>query len=125
MNDSLWTPLHLAYLTGQTQNLIAEYLIDTMCMLWIVMVERVDWIKLLEYCQSKRIHYYSYIIEQYYYGKLVNFGTDDENAVSLAMEQFPSLKDGPTQSNCARDIDHDTALKENTHFITKRLDEPP
>ena len=89
---------------------------------------RADWIKLLEYCQSKRskrIHHHPYIIEHCYYGKLVNFGNDDENAVSLAMEQFPSLKDGPTQSNCARNIDHASALKESTQFITKRLDEPP
>ena len=46
--------------------------------------------------------------------KLVNLGIDDEKAVSLAMEQFPSLKEGPAQPH------RDTDLKEFTQFITKR-----
>ena len=48
---------------------------------------------------------------------LVNIGTDDKEAVSLTMEQFPSLKeDGPTQPH--HDIDHASALKEFTQYIT-------
>ena len=49
--------------------------------------------------------------------KLRNIGIDDEEAVSLTMMQFPSLKeDGPTQPH--HDIDHASALKEFTQFIT-------
>ena len=49
--------------------------------------------------------------------KLVNIGIDDKEAVSLTMEQFPSLKeDGPTQPH--HDIDHASALKEFTQYIT-------
>ena len=50
--------------------------------------------------------------------KLINIGIDDEEAISLTIEQFPSLKeDGPTQPH--HDIDHVSALKEFTQFITK------
>ena len=49
--------------------------------------------------------------------KLINIGIDEKEAVSLTMEQFPSLKeDGPTQPH--RDIDHASALKEFTQYIT-------
>ena len=49
--------------------------------------------------------------------KLVNLGIDELKAVSFTMEQFPSLKeDGPTQPH--HDIDHTSALKEFTQFIT-------
>ena len=40
--------------------------------------------------------------------KLINIGIDDGEAVSLTMEQFPSLKeDGPAQPH--HDIDHASA----------------
>ena len=49
--------------------------------------------------------------------KLINIGVDDEEAVFLTMKLFPSLKeDGPTQPH--HDIDHATALKEFTQYIT-------
>ena len=49
--------------------------------------------------------------------KLVNLGIDHKEAVSLTMEQFPSLQeDDPTQPH--HDIDHASALKEFTQFIT-------
>ena len=50
--------------------------------------------------------------------KLFNIGgINEKEAVSLTMEQFPSLKeDGPTQPH--HDIDHASALKEFTQFIT-------
>ena len=45
--------------------------------------------------------------------KLINFVNDDVKAVSLTMEQFPSLKeDDPTQPH--HEIDHASALKEFT-----------
>ena len=48
--------------------------------------------------------------------KLVNLEIDDKEAVSLTMEQFPSLKeDGPTQPH--HDIDQASTLKEFTQFI--------
>ena len=47
----------------------------------------------------------------------MNIGIDTKEAVSLTMEQFPSLKeDGPTQPH--HDIDHASALKEFTQYIT-------
>ena len=56
--------------------------------------------------------------------KLINIGIDDEEAVSLTMEQFPSLKeDGPTQPH--HDIDRASALKEFTQYITKRSTDSP
>ena len=49
--------------------------------------------------------------------KLCNIEINNEEAVSLTMEQFPSLKeDGPTQPH--HDIDHASALKEFTQYIT-------
>ena len=53
--------------------------------------------------------------------KLVSIGVGDTQAVSLTVEQFPSLKeDGPTQPH--HDINHASALKEFTHdqYITYR-----
>ena len=83
------------------------------------------YIKISEYAQNKRkIHHIPYSIEHCYYMNLINLGIDDEKAVSLTMEQFTSLKDdGPAQPH--HDIDHASALKEFTQFITKRpADEP-
>ena len=128
----LHTPLHVAYLYGHIQ--IAEYLIqhgadvyavDTDgCMPYEYIAGHPDLIKDSEHFHNKRrIHHIPYSIEHCYYMKLVNFGTDDEKAVSLTMEHFPSLKeDGPTQPH--HDIDHASALKEFTQFITKRSSEP-
>jgi len=77
-----------------------------------------DFAKHSEYTQNRRkIHHIPYSLEHCYYMKLVNLGYNEEEAVSLTMEQFPSLKeDGPTQPHC--DIDHASALKEFTHFTT-------
>ena len=83
------------------------------------------YIKLSEYLQNKReIHHTPYSNEHCYYMELVNKGTDDKKAVLLTMEQFPSLnEDGPTQRR--HDIDHVSALKEFTQYITKGpRDEP-
>ena len=125
-NDSLYTPLHLAYLCGHTQ--IAQYLIQHGADVYAVNsnghspYEYIDgdpdYIKMSERIQNRRkIHHIPYSIEHCYYMKLVNIGIDDEEAVSLTMEQFPSLKEnGPTQPH--HDIDHASALKEFTQYIT-------
>ena len=130
-NDDLQTPLHLAYLYGHTQ--IAQYLIQYGADLYAVdsdghtPYEYIDGdpdnIKQLEYLQNRRkIHYIPYSIEHCYYMKFVNIGVDDKEAISLTMEQFPSLKeDGSTQSH--HDIDHALALKEFTQYITNNTQE--
>ena len=126
-DDGLRTPLHLAYLAGHTQ--IAQRLIqygadeDAMDSNGHKPYEYIDgdanWMKDSEYLQNRRkIHHIPYSIEHCYYMKLINIGIDDEEAVSLTMEQFPSLKeDGPTQPH--HDIDHASALKEFTQYITR------
>ena len=49
--------------------------------------------------------------------KLINIGIDEKEAISLTVEHFPSLKDdGPSQTH--RHIDHASALKEFTQYIT-------
>ena len=125
-DHSLRTPLHLAYLYGHTQ--IAQYLIQHGADVFAVDIDDrtpyeyidgdPDHIKYSEYLQNKRrIHEIPYSIEHYYFMKLKNSGIDDKEAVSLTMEQFPLLKeDGPTQPH--HDIDHASALKEFTQFIT-------
>ena len=125
-DDSLRTPLHLAYLAGQPQ--IAQYLIQHGANLYAMdkdgstPYEYIDGdlecIKDSEYIRNRRkIYHISFSIEHCYYMKLINLGIDDEEAVSLTMEHFPSLKeDGPTQPH--HDIDHASALKEFTQFIT-------
>ena len=127
-DDDLRTPLHLAYLNGHTQ--IAQHLIEHGADVYAMdsdgctPYEYIDGdpecITALEYIQDRRIIYHiPFSIEHCYYMKLVNLGIDHEEAVSLTMEQFPSLKkDGPTQPR--HDIDHASALKEFTQFITKR-----
>ena len=124
-NDTLDTPLHLAYLYGQTQ--IAQYLIQhgadvyavnsNGCTPYEYIDGDPDCIRISECLQNTRkIHHIAFSIEHCYYMKLINIGIDEE-AVSLTMEQFPSLKeDGPTQPH--HDIDHASALKEFTQFIT-------
>ena len=75
-------------------------------------------IKKSEYFKNlRKIHHTPYSIEHCYYMKLQNIGINDEEAVSLTMKQFPSLKeDGPTQTH--HDIDHASALKEFTQYVT-------
>ena len=77
-----------------------------------------DCIKDSEYLQKRRrIHHIPFSIQHCFFMKLINIGVDDEEAVSLTMEQFPSLKvDDATQTH--HDIDHALALKEFAQFIT-------
>ena len=137
--DYLYTPLHLAYLYGHTQ--IAQYLIQNGTDVYAVdkygntpykyIDGHPDFIKDSEYLQNRRkIHHIPYNIEHCYFMKLINIGIDDEEAVFLTMEQFPLLKeDGPTQPH--HDIDHASAFKEFTQFITvisnntTRFPQPP
>ena len=123
-DNSLKTPLHLAYLAGHIQ--IAQYLIQhgadvyamdsNGCTPYEYIDGDPECIKGSEYFQNRRIiHHIPFSIEHCYYMKLVNLGIKE--AVSLTMEQFPSLKeDGPTQPH--HNIDHASALKEFTQFIT-------
>ena len=127
IDDDMNTPLHLAYLCGHTQ--MAQYLIQHGADVYAVNsdgctpYEYIDGdpvhIKASEYFHNMRkIHHFPYSIEHCYYMKLINIGIDEEEAVSLTMEQFPSLKeDGPTQPH--HDIDHASALKEFTQLITR------
>ena len=124
-DDDLRTPLHLAYLYGHTQ--IAQCLIQHGADLYAVDSDghtpyeyidgNPDYINNFEYFQNRRkIHHIPYSIEHCYYMKLMNIGIGKREAVSLTMEQFPSLKnDGPTQPH--HDIDHASALKEFTQYI--------
>ena len=119
------TPLHLAYRCGHAQ--IAQYLIQHGADVYAVDSDGhtpykyidgdPDWMKGSEIFQNlRKIHHIPYCIEHCYYMKLANTEIDVEEAVSLTMEQFPSLKeDRPTQPH---DIDHASALKEFTQYIT-------
>ena len=121
----MYTPLHLAYICEHTQ--IALYLIQHGADVYAEDSDGYtpyeysggdpDWIEASEYLQNRRkIHHIPYSIEQCYYMKLINIGIGEKEAVSLTMEQFPSLKeDGPTQPH---NIDRASALKEFTQFIT-------
>ena len=125
-NNKLYTPLHIAYVYGHTQ--IAQYLIQHGADVFAVdrhghtPYEYIDgdleYIKESEYAQSfRKIHHIPYSIEHCYFMKLINIGIDDEEAVSLTMEQFPSLKeDSPYQHY--HGVDHASALKEFTQYIT-------
>ena len=131
-DDTLDTPLHLAYFCGHTQ--IAQYLIQHGADVYAVdsdgctPYEYIDGdpecIKHSEYLQNRRkIYHNAFSIEHCYYMQLINIGIDGKEAVSLTMEQFPSLKeDGPTQPH--QDIDHALALKEFTQFITGGTQRP-
>ena len=124
--DDMCTPLHDAYLYGHTQ--IAQYLIQHGADVYAVNshghtpYEYIDGdpgcIEASEHLQNiRKIHHIPYSIEHCYYMKLINIGIDDKEAVSLTIEQFPSLKeDGPTQPR--HDINYASALKEFTQFIT-------
>ena len=127
-DDCLLTPLHLAYVCGHTQ--IAQYLIQHGADVYAE--DRFgytpyeyddghpDAIRKSEYFQNRRkIHNIPYSIEHCFFMELINSEISDEEAVSLTMEQFPSLKeDNPTQPH--HDIDHASALKEFTQYITYR-----
>ena len=125
-DNYLYTPLHLAYLYGHTQ--ITQYLIQHGADMYAVDSDGCtpyeyidgdpDAVDTSEYFQNKRkIHHIPYSIEHCHYIKLFNVGIDDEEAVYLTIEQFPSLKeDGPTQPH--HDIDHASTLKEFTQYIT-------
>ena len=125
IDDYLLTPLHLAYIYGHTQ--IAQYLIQYGADVYAVdssgqtPYEYIDGdphcVKNSEYFQNRRkIHHIPYSIEHCYYMKLVNIEIHEEEAISLTMEQFPSLKeDGSTQPH--HDIDHASALQEFTQYI--------
>ena len=134
-DDTLDTPLHLAYLYGQTQ--IAQHLIQhgadvyavdsNGCTPYEYIDGDPDFIRISEMLQNKRkIYNIPFSTEHCYFMKLVNLGIDEEQAVSLTMEQFPSLKeDGPTKPQ--HDFEHAraSALKEFTQYITKiSVDEP-
>ena len=121
----LRTPLHAAYLCGHIE--IAQYLIQHGADLFAVdrngctpydyIDGDPDAIRYSEYLQNRRkIHFLPYSIEYCYFMKLINIGINDEEAVSVTIEQFPLLKeDGPTPS---LDIDHASSLKEFTQYIT-------
>ena len=123
-DNHLQTPLHVAYLYGHTT--IAQYLIHHGADLFAVDCKGCtpyeyidgdpDAIKYSEYLQNRRtIHHFPYSIEFCYFMQLINTGINDEEAVSLTIEQFPSLKDCSTPPH---DIDHASGLKEFTQFIT-------
>ena len=126
-HDYLWTPLHLAYLYGHTH--IAQCLIqhdadvDAVNSYGDTPYEFIDGdpdaIEYSEYIQNRRkIYHIPYSIEHCYFMKLINIGIGEQEAVSLTMEQFPSLKeDGPMHSTY-HDIDHASVLKEFTQYIT-------
>ena len=124
-DNHMYTPLHTAYCCGHTQ--IAQYLIQhgadvyavnsDDCSPYVYIDGDPVHIKVSEYFQNMRkIHHIPNSTEHCYYMKLINIGIEVEKAVSLTMEQFPSLKeDGPTQPY--HDIDHASALKEFTQYI--------
>ena len=130
-DDDLLTPLHVAYLYGHTK--IAQYLIQNGADEYVedsdghIPYEYIDgdpdFIQDSEFIQIRRnIHRVPYSIEHCYYMKLRNNGNDTEEAVSLTVEQFPSLKEnGLTRPH--KDIDHVSALKEFTQYITNSMQE--
>ena len=126
-----YTPLHLAYLYGHTQ--IAQYLIQhgadeyavdsDGCTPYEYIDGDPDCLEASERFQNRRkIHYVPYSIEHCYYMKLVNIGINKKEAVSLTVEQFPSLKEDEF-TQCDHDIDHASSLKEFAQFITHSTQE--
>ena len=130
-DDSMYTPLHLAYLYGHTQ--IAQYLIQHGADVYAVDCDGCtpyeyidgdpDCVGASERFQNRRkIHHIPYSIEHCHYMKLVNIGIYKKEAIFLTVEQFPSLKeDILTQPH--HDIDHASALKEFAQFITHSTQE--
>ena len=101
------TPLHIAYLCGHTH--IAEYLIQhgadlnaedsNGCTPQQYIDSDPGIVKWSHYLQNRRkICEIPDSNEHSYFKELINNGIDDQEAVSLTMEQFPLLnKDGPIQ----------------------------
>ena len=99
-DNSLQTPLHLAYLARHTQ--IAQYLIQHGADVNSMDIEGcapheyidgdADVIKLSEHLQHRRkIHQNSGSAAYLYHMRLPNLGIDEEEVVSLTMKDFPSL----------------------------------
>ena len=126
-DENLNTPLHYAYLYGQTD--IAQYLIQNGADVMAVNCEGktpYDYIdgepEAIAFSQSMRnhriIHQVPGSAEYMYFIELHNKGTKIEEAITLTMQQFPSLtEDGPTQPH--RDVDRTSFTKELTQYITK------
>ena len=127
-DDHLHTPLHIAYMAGQTH--IAEYLIQHGANVMAVNArdctpyQYIDGIPqailLSQSMQNHRIiHQVPGSAEFMFFINLCNMGIEYKEAVALTMQQFPSLtEDGPTQPH--RDIDYSSFVKELTQYITKR-----
>jgi len=127
-DDGLNTPLHYAYCTGQTD--IAHYLIQNGAN---VMAADCDGLTPYDYINGNTkaiahsklmrnhriIHQIPGSAEQRYFIQICNMGTEIEEAVTLTMQQFPSLtEDRPTQPH--HNVDYASFTKELTQFITKR-----
>ena len=127
-DENLNTPLHHAYLYGQTD--IAQYLIQNGADVIAVNCDGStpyhyidgdsESIALSQSMRNLRIiHQVPGSAEYMHFIKLRNSGTELEEAVTLTMEQFPSLtEDGPTQPH--HDVDHASFTKELTQYVTKR-----
>jgi len=121
------TPLHLAYIAGQTH--IAEYLMQHGAYVMVVNskgctpYQYIDGIPqailLSQTMQNRRIiHQVPGSAEFMFYIKLLNTGIKYEEAITLTMQQFPSMtEDGPTQPH--HDVDHSSFTKELTQYITE------
>ena len=127
-DNYLNTPLHIAYMAGHTH--IAQYLIqhgaDVMAVdnKGCTPYDYIDGIpKVITMSQtlqnSRIIHQVPGSAENMHYIKLRNTGIKHEKAITLTMEQFPSLmEDGPTQLH--HYDNHTSFTKELTEYITKR-----
>ena len=127
-NNDLNTSLHYAYMAGHID--IAEYLIQHGADVMAVNSEghtpheyydgipwAIDYSKTVQ--SSRIIHNVPGSPEYLNYIKLCNIGIGPEEAVTLTMQQFPSLtEDGPTQPH--HDVDHTSFSKESPEYITKR-----
>ena len=122
------TPLHFAYVAGQP--IIAEYLVKHGADELAVNNEGLtpyhyidgdsESIALSQLMRNVRIiHQVPGSAESMYYIRLCNSGTEIEEAVTLTMQQFPSLTEhGPTQPH--HDVDHASFTKELAQYISKR-----
>ena len=127
-DNDLQTPLHMAYMTGHTH--IAQYLIQHGADVMAVNTnghtpyDYIDGIPELitlsqELQNSRIIHQVFGSAEHMYFIKLCNMGIKFDEAVTLTMEEFPSLTEhGPTQPH--HDVDRTSFTKELTQYITKR-----
>ena len=127
-DDDFYTPLHIAYLAGHTH--IAQYLIQhganemtvdkTGCIPYAYIDGDPQITASSQLGQNcRKIHQVPGSAECCYYIKLCNNGIAPTEAVTLTMEQFPSLtEDGLTQPHYA--IDYTLFTEELTQYITKR-----